>query len=53
MFTYLGICYLGMLFDMLLFRHVKHFVAGLPYLVILHLAFFLLTKFTSSHQRFP
>ena len=48
MLTYLGICYLGMLFDMLLFRYVKHFVAGLPYLVVLHVGFFLLTKLTST-----
>jgi len=45
--TNLGTDYLGMLFDILLFRHIKKFVAGLYWIPIFSLIALLTCKFTS------
>lgn len=47
-FTYIVIAYIGMAFDMLLFRYIKQFVSGIYWVLIVHLAFFLIFKFTST-----
>ena len=45
----LGLGYLGMMFTILLFRHVKYFVRGLYWIPAIHIILFLLFKLTRKN----